>query len=46
MIHNYPDISEHIILAAPTGKAAKRLSLATMIEAKTIHKILGYDYEG
>jgi exodeoxyribonuclease V alpha subunit len=46
MIHNYPNISEHIILAAPTGKAAKRLSIATSLQAKTIHKILGYDYTG
>jgi exodeoxyribonuclease V alpha subunit len=46
MIQNYPKISDHIILAAPTGKAAKRLSLATLLEAKTIHKTLGYDYQG
>ncbi|MBI9009819.1 MAG: ATP-dependent RecD-like DNA helicase [Tenericutes bacterium] len=46
MVHNYPDLTDHLILAAPTGKAAKRLALATGIPAKTIHKILGYDYEG
>ena len=30
----------HILLAAPTGRAAKRLSEATGIEAKTIHRML------
>ncbi|HPJ85517.1 MAG TPA: ATP-dependent RecD-like DNA helicase [Bacillota bacterium] len=33
-------------LAAPTGKAAKRLQDATDLEATTIHRLLGYDYEG
>ncbi len=37
---------ENIALAAPTGKAAKRLSLATDLEAKTIHKLLQYDFLG
>ena len=31
-----------IILAAPTGRAAKRLSESCNEEAKTIHRILGY----
>lgn len=31
-----------IILAAPTGRAAKRLSEATGMEASTIHRLLGY----
>lgn len=31
-----------IILAAPTGRAAKRLSEATGMEAKTIHRLLEY----
>ncbi|MBU0997177.1 MAG: ATP-dependent RecD-like DNA helicase [Firmicutes bacterium] len=35
-----------ILLAAPTGKAAKRLKEATSFEATTIHRLLGYDYEG
>ena len=30
----------HILLAAPTGRAAKRLSEATGMEAKTIHRLL------
>lgn len=32
-----------ILLAAPTGRAAKRLSESTGLEAKTIHRLLGYD---
>ncbi len=35
-----------IRLAAPTGKAAKRLQEASGHEATTIHRLLGYDYEG
>jgi len=31
-----------VLLAAPTGRAAKRLSKATQKEAKTIHRILEY----
>ncbi len=31
-----------ILLAAPTGRAAKRLSEATGMEAKTIHRLLEY----
>jgi exodeoxyribonuclease V alpha subunit len=32
-----------VLLAAPTGRAAKRLSEATQKEAKTIHRTLGYN---
>jgi exodeoxyribonuclease V alpha subunit len=32
-----------VLLAAPTGRAAKRLSEATRKEAKTIHRILEYN---
>jgi len=31
-----------VLLCAPTGRAAKRLSEATEREAKTIHRLLGY----
>lgn len=31
-----------ILLAAPTGRAAKRMSEATGMEAKTIHRLLGF----
>ncbi len=34
-----------IILCAPTGRAAKRLSEATGMPAKTIHRLLGYSEE-
>lgn len=33
----------NILLAAPTGRAAKRLSEATGMEAKTIHRLLEYN---
>src|SRR5690606_14639969 len=32
-----------ILLTAPTGRAAKRLSETTGFEAKTIHRLLEYD---
>lgn len=34
-----------VLLAAPTGRAAKRLAEATGQEAKTIHRLLGYGNE-
>ncbi len=41
-IHRYPII----YLASPTGRAAKRLSESTNMEAKTIHRLLHYHPEG
>jgi exodeoxyribonuclease V alpha subunit len=35
-----------ILLAAPTGRAAKRLSDSTELPATTIHKLLGWTREG
>lgn len=35
-----------IVLAAPTGRAAKRLSESTGLEAKTLHRLLEYQGEG
>ena len=32
-----------ILLCAPTGRAAKRLSESTNMEAKTLHRLLAYD---
>lgn len=46
MLHNYEVDNDDIILAAPTGKAAKRLSESTGLVAYTIHKVLGYDFDG
>ena len=36
-------IPERVLLAAPTGRAAKRLSEATGRDAKTIHRLLEYN---
>ena len=33
----------HVALAAPTGRAAKRLKEATGVEGRTIHRLLEYD---
>ncbi|SHH69966.1 ATP-dependent DNA helicase, RecD/TraA family [Caloranaerobacter azorensis DSM 13643] len=33
-----------VVLAAPTGRAAKRMSEATLREAKTIHRLLEYSF--
>lgn len=38
-------LGKRIILAAPTGRAARRLSEVTRREAHTIHKILGYNFK-
>lgn len=35
-----------MLLAAPTGRAAKRLSETTGMEAKTIHRLLGFNPQG
>lgn len=45
-IHRQKDVINDITLAAPTGKAAKRLASASGINAVTIHKLLGYDFQG
>ncbi len=42
IIWAYKRVGCKIILAAPTGRAAKRLSEATGMEAKTIHRLLEY----
>ncbi len=39
----YRDADLSVILAAPTGKAAKHVEQATRMEASTIHRLLGYD---
>ncbi len=36
-------VGEEVLLAAPTGRAAKRLAEATGMEAKTIHRLLEFD---
>ena len=38
-------LSDKIILAAPTGRAAKRMSEITQFKASTIHSLLEYDFK-
>lgn len=43
IIAAYKAAGMRILLAAPTGRAAKRMSEATGMEAKTIHRLLEYN---
>ena len=45
LLHIFQSMEERPALAAPTGRAAKRLSEATSCEAKTIHRLLEYGGE-
>ncbi|OEU67348.1 MAG: recombinase RecD [Desulfobacterales bacterium PC51MH44] len=38
-------LGKHVLLAAPTGRAARRLSEVTRRKAKTIHRLLGYNFK-
>ena len=40
------EMSYKVLLVAPTGRAAKRMNETTMFKASTIHKALGYSYDG
>jgi len=42
IIEIYKAMNQRILLAAPTGRAAKRMSSATGYEARTIHRLLEY----
>ncbi len=42
IIQAFQQFGANVLLAAPTGRAAKRLSEATGMEAKTIHRLLEY----
>ena len=42
IIRLFEDMDRKVILTAPTGRAAKRLSDLAGAEAKTIHRLLGY----
>ena len=42
---NYTSILESIALLAPTGRAAKKMSLATNLPAQTIHRYLKWNKE-
>ncbi len=50
LLHGYNLASESIVekiaICAPTGRAARRMTEIMDIPAFTIHKLLGYDYEG
>ncbi len=38
-------LGKHVFLAAPTGRAARRLSEVTRSKATTIHKMLGFNFK-
>lgn len=44
LIHIFERAGLKLVLAAPTGRAAKRMTEATQREAKTIHRLLEYAY--
>ncbi|HIV62296.1 MAG TPA: ATP-dependent RecD-like DNA helicase [Candidatus Butyricicoccus avistercoris] len=48
MLKLFESLGLHVVLAAPTGRAAKRLSELCDMEAKTIHRLLeaGYGHGG
>jgi len=41
----FETLSKQVLLTAPTGRAARRLSEITRREARTIHKALGFNFE-
>ena len=45
MIRLFEAEGQRIVLAAPTGRAAKRLSETTSREAKTIHRLLEFSFQ-
>ena len=45
IIHILKQAGERVLLAAPTGRAAKRMSEVTGEEAKTIHRMLQVDWD-
>ncbi len=44
LIHIFEAAGLKLVLAAPTGRAAKRMTEATQREAKTIHRLLEYNF--
>lgn len=44
IIHLLGQMGEKVALAAPTGRAAKRMAELTGVEAKTIHRLLEVDF--
>ena len=45
VIHLCKRAGSTVLLAAPTGRAAKRMTELTGCEAKTVHRLLGTDYD-
>ena len=45
VIHLCQKAGSTVLLAAPTGRAAKRMTELTGRDAKTIHRLLGVDYD-
>jgi len=46
LIRIFEEMGLNCALAAPTGRAAKRMSEATSHEARTVHRLLEMDYNG
>lgn len=46
LISIFGSLGEKCVLAAPTGRAAKRMSESTSVEAKTIHRMLEMERHG
>lgn len=45
MIYCLQELGQRVYITAPTGRAAKRISDLTGYEAKTIHRLLGVQFE-
>ena len=45
LLHMFRSMDMSVALAAPTGRAAKRLSESTSVEARTIHRLLEMEFE-
>ena len=45
LLHIFRSMDMSVALCAPTGRAAKRLSESTAMEAKTIHRLLEMEFE-
>ncbi len=44
ILNMFINLGQQVALCAPTGRAAKRMSIATGAEAKTIHRLLELDW--
>ena len=45
LLHIFQSMDMSVALCAPTGRAAKRLSESTSMEAKTIHRLLEMEFD-